>query len=1664
MKKMFDSLKKMPPEYRVLLGMAGLATPFGILYFLQKHVFRKADPLVLVLGLAILVGVLLLIGWLVSRLFGRAASKRKQQMERKLADDAAAANVSMDLAEAIKHNNEQFFGAVGKLRKRGISVYDLPWYIVIGDSGCGKTKLINEGGLTLGEGRPEGHQLGTLNYNWWFSEDAIFIDMAGRLCNPQVDADRQEWEAFLDTIAAGRKGYPINGAILCISAEHLLQDPAARHENDADIMLERLRDLQNKLGVTFATYVVITKCDKILGFMPFFHRAKSDITIKHQIFGWSRPGAFNDPFDPEQFAGSFDALCDRLYDLRLRRLYDDPADDRTDDTELGLAYSYPEEFRQLRDPLGTYVQTLFPRLKTTRVAKNLIFRGVYFTSATQKGDLILQRLIKSAGDERVAEQFKPLDSLYPSPRPHFVKDLLFRKVFPEHGIVFRNEKDVVRNRRLARLLTFTTAIVSVLLLGAFGFGAYQFGGLIKDPSVRALAAVETTASDGASTSRTSVAVEAGVADVKPIPAETLAFAGQLGADSQRLRLSPWPRVLSLAAAADKPADDLLQIQRWLFESQVLPKVLAAAERALCDTSIVADRDVSRGTHPEGHQARLGDYLAALEAYLAWYGCAAEPTWPAALTADRFAALCGIIPPDAALFRELDRARRLRQEYDGAYSPSKADAKFLVDQFAMCFELAAGPNPASVFAARHDLANQTIQAAIHELYERGVIEVTLNSASPDPIIRAWCDVQKRCAEWQQAYSAILSVQDTDLDSWERLQQFRLAFDGHYAQVAENQEVLPNELPWPHEQVGSRQIPPLRDALVTWRNRWLQHQENLRAAYADSRKLSASAPAGDQDDPVLRAIEALTIGDSHWNGVPGLDCALFNSAADCHLLQPGTPLGADLFESGALEFINEVTDTAAWGYLIQVRRGTSTYIPDTLICTPALQQQVRPVLADIHAALRDMESEAEAVDCGAGETAAAWIEQLAELQQAADASHPPRDDTTVAADLKHDARWHADELARLKARLRGEIVPKWNRGTLLRRIRACLSVADRAWGFGELAPHWYESKSGTAYAIEIPSPPTSEGPTAAQEAYPQLVKPGRPTPLVGPGTDAASPASNYGSIPYCADPDEFTKNARLCIELLVRLSAWEGGDLVLSRPGERLLEDCRQAVIAAWGTYCRKYIRCWQQAYAAKRFAGRSDLLVSDDSWQAFANRVGARPRMARAEIGPALHAALSEILHVRHWPLYEPDGTSLWHLQSANAVTAAMAREVRDEYTAAVDDLWPDEILRDRGRPRHDWNSGVPEWEGIARKYAEAWDEWCEKVGRNADLPALLDRSYRAARGPVEIPWTLLDKLRDEYGMDAEHLTGDLADLQLQATDLLSNALTDVFCDIQDELSTEAPDAGWPYLSAAAAPTSDPLRTVQWAYFTTFLMNVQAAGDILQGLDRELPETASGRTPRRKFLDACRIWYDFLGLDSRGAAAPLTVEVWTEDPLRTPVGRITPEDSGQLFYDKVCLKLGLRRENAPDESIGEGLVFGTGAENRHKRVMVVWNWRPVQSIQNSTFALLEGLPVEGCPDPYPPLAPQILGGCSPLSFCAYLYRYGEPAEGDWYVTHAIDRCTAAEDLRRTNIVQGLTAEAQEPQAGQCLIGEKFVFRLPSGRALPVPIPKLERPDDGLRPAR
>ncbi|MEI7894365.1 MAG: type VI secretion system membrane subunit TssM, partial [Myxococcales bacterium] len=134
--------------------------------------------------------VLLIVGW---HLFKRwRAVMRGRAIERELMRQAEqqAMNARPDRrAEimALQVQMQQNLQALrqSKLGSGASALYTLPWYMIIGPPGAGKTTALKHSGLVFPFLDPNGAGVvrgtgGTRNCDWWFTNEAILLDTAGR--------------------------------------------------------------------------------------------------------------------------------------------------------------------------------------------------------------------------------------------------------------------------------------------------------------------------------------------------------------------------------------------------------------------------------------------------------------------------------------------------------------------------------------------------------------------------------------------------------------------------------------------------------------------------------------------------------------------------------------------------------------------------------------------------------------------------------------------------------------------------------------------------------------------------------------------------------------------------------------------------------------------------------------------------------------------------------------------------------------------------------------------------------------------------------------------------------------------------------------------------------------------------------------------------------------------------------------------------------------------------------------------------------------------------------------------------------------------------------------------------------------------------------------------
>jgi type VI secretion system protein ImpL len=364
-------------------------------------------------------------------------------------------------AEVVKLR-ERFEEAVGALkqqqRRTGRSLYELPWYVIIGPPGSGKTTALLNSGLRfpleqrMGKGALRGVG-GTRNCDWWFTDEAVFLDTAGRYTTQDSDAesDAVGWNEFLTLLKKHRARRPLNGVMVTVSAQDLLTLDAVGREALVEAARNRLSELNRELGIQLPVYALVTKCDLVDGFAEYYEDLNAE--GRAQVWGVTFPyeqTVANE--SPAVYPGEFDALMTRLNERVFDRL-----EDVRDARRRTKIFAFPQQMATLRDALTQWVMDVFgPREFDGRV----LLRGVYFTSGTQEGTPI-DRLLGSIG-----RTFGAGDAVM-SPRgpgkAYFVEHLLKQVMIGESGLAGINRRIELRNASLQ-----LAAYVATGLLAAAG--------------------------------------------------------------------------------------------------------------------------------------------------------------------------------------------------------------------------------------------------------------------------------------------------------------------------------------------------------------------------------------------------------------------------------------------------------------------------------------------------------------------------------------------------------------------------------------------------------------------------------------------------------------------------------------------------------------------------------------------------------------------------------------------------------------------------------------------------------------------------------------------------------------------------------------------------------------------------------------------------------------------------------------------------------------------------------------------------------------------------------------------------------------------------------------------------------------------------------------------
>lgn len=258
----------------------------------------------LVLLLLFLLLLIIYIGW-------RARKAAAPRPALSAGPAASATADSDDVTPALASElPAAFSGAIDILRARahGQDIrYTLPWFLLLGPTGAGKSSLISDSNLSnqVDEQIQLEHSAG---FTWSFFDSGIVIDVGGWALSSGVES-ASAWRRLLRLFLNHRPARPLDGILLAIPASDLTGPKALSHaalvERGA-LIQQRLKQITQTLSFQLPIYIILTKCDAIPGFSEFTAELMPEEL--QQIFGWSKPQNDSIAFHPEWVDEAIDSM------------------------------------------------------------------------------------------------------------------------------------------------------------------------------------------------------------------------------------------------------------------------------------------------------------------------------------------------------------------------------------------------------------------------------------------------------------------------------------------------------------------------------------------------------------------------------------------------------------------------------------------------------------------------------------------------------------------------------------------------------------------------------------------------------------------------------------------------------------------------------------------------------------------------------------------------------------------------------------------------------------------------------------------------------------------------------------------------------------------------------------------------------------------------------------------------------------------------------------------------------------------------------------------------------------------------------------------------------------------------------------------------------------
>jgi type VI secretion system protein ImpL len=313
------------------------------------------------------------------------ARKRAAQPAAAVHEDDVALAAAIAEADATLAKAPEFRGKTRPINR-------LPWRLIIGPPGSGKTSLLVNSGLEpqllSGHAAEMGLNTSTRLCNVWLAKNTVFIELTGRF----FEGDPARWIQLLRILRAGdslplwrrllgqqEPTARLAGVIACSELREFTSAAAdpQRFERSTRNWHERLTAIGEVFGVRYPVYQVITKCDGISFFQEYFHNLPESET--RQILGCTlEPDAAMEASSRDAFAEVESKRLTKAFRLLFQSLAERRIPHLAYENNISLRpaiYEFPRELKRIR---SSVIQFLVEVFRPDALRPAALLRGYYF--------------------------------------------------------------------------------------------------------------------------------------------------------------------------------------------------------------------------------------------------------------------------------------------------------------------------------------------------------------------------------------------------------------------------------------------------------------------------------------------------------------------------------------------------------------------------------------------------------------------------------------------------------------------------------------------------------------------------------------------------------------------------------------------------------------------------------------------------------------------------------------------------------------------------------------------------------------------------------------------------------------------------------------------------------------------------------------------------------------------------------------------------------------------------------------------------------------------------------------------------------------------------------------------------------------------------------------